>query len=59
MGIKRKLCRIGNGFAIFVPKSWVLLLEEENGKIDAVSMEVNGKLVIRPILKGVQKNEEK
>jgi antitoxin component of MazEF toxin-antitoxin module len=57
MGIKRKLCRIGNGFAVFLPKSWVSLLEEENGKIEAVSMEINGKLIIRPILKSDKKGE--
>ncbi len=59
MGIKRKLCRIGNGFAVFLPKSWVDLLEEENGRIQAVTMEVNGKLTIRPIIKEAQRNEEK
>jgi antitoxin component of MazEF toxin-antitoxin module len=49
MGLKRKVCKIGNGFAVFLPKSWIGLLEEKNGKIESVSMEVNGKLVIRPI----------
>ena len=52
MPIKRRLCRIGTGYAVFLPKSWVGLLEEKYGKINSVSLEVNGKLTIRPILKG-------
>jgi len=51
MPIKRRLCRIGTGYAVFLPKSWVCLLEEKHGKINSVSLEVNGKLTIRPILK--------
>jgi antitoxin component of MazEF toxin-antitoxin module len=56
MPIKRKICRIGNGFAVFLPKSWVSLLEEKHGKVEAVAMEVNGQLVIRPLLKEESKN---
>ena len=51
MPIKRKICKIGNSFAIFLPKSWVLLLEAKHGKIKAVTMEVDGQLIINPILK--------
>ena len=51
MPIKRKLCKIGSGFAVFLPKSWVTLLEEKHGKIEAVTMEVDGQLVIKPVLK--------
>jgi len=50
MPIKRKVCKIGSGFAVFLPKSWVLLLEEKYGKVGAVTMEVNGQLIIKPIL---------
>jgi antitoxin component of MazEF toxin-antitoxin module len=50
MPIKRKICKIGNSFAIFLPKSWIYLLEEKHGKIEAVEMEVNGILTIKPIL---------
>ena len=49
MPIKRKVCRIGTGFAVFLPKSWLSLLEEKHGAVEAVTMEVNGKLVIRPL----------
>lgn len=50
MPIKRKICKIGTGFAVFLPKSWVSLLEEKHGKVTAVTMEVNGQLIIKPIL---------
>jgi antitoxin component of MazEF toxin-antitoxin module len=50
MPIRRKLCKIGSGFAVFLPKSWVTLLEEKHGKIEAVTMEVDGQLVIKPVL---------
>lgn len=51
MPIKRKICKIGNGLAIFLPKSWVDLLEEKHGKIEAVEIEVDNVLTIMPILK--------
>jgi antitoxin component of MazEF toxin-antitoxin module len=57
--IRRKICHIGGSKAVFLPKSWVDLLEEKYGKIEAVSMEVNGKLTIRPLLKEVLRNEKK
>ena len=50
MPIKRKVCKIGSGFAVFLPKSWVTLLEEKHGKIEAVTMEVDGQLIIKPSL---------
>lgn len=51
MPIRRKICRIGSGFAVFLPKSWVTLLEEKHGRmIRAVTMEVDGQLVIKPII---------
>jgi hypothetical protein len=53
MPIKRRLCRIGKGYAVFLPKSWVYLLEEKHGRIDSVFMDVNGKLTIRPNLREV------
>jgi hypothetical protein len=50
MPIKRKVCKIGSGFAVFLPKSWILLLEEKYGKVNAVSMDVNSQIIIKPIL---------
>jgi antitoxin component of MazEF toxin-antitoxin module len=55
MPLRRKICKIGNGLAVFLPKSWVELLEEKHGHIEAVSMEVDGELVIKPILKEGEK----
>ena len=55
--LKRRVCRVGNGLAVFLPKTWIELLEEKYGKIDAVSMEVNGKLTIRPIIKEAQRHQ--
>jgi antitoxin component of MazEF toxin-antitoxin module len=49
--IKRKVCKIGSGFAVFLPKSWLTLLEEKHGKIEAITMEVNGHLIIKPIFR--------
>lgn len=57
MPIKRKICKIGNGLAIFLPKSWVDLLEEKHGKIEAVEIEVDNVLTITPILKGSLRRE--
>jgi len=34
----------------FLPKSWISLLEEKHGKVNAVTMEVNGQIIIKPIL---------
>jgi hypothetical protein len=54
MPIRRKICKIGDSKAIFLPKSWIDLLEEKHGRIEAVMMDVNDWLTIRPITK---KNE--
>jgi len=57
MPIKRKVCRIGSGFAVFLPKSWISLLEEKHGKVEAVTMEVDDQLIIKPILKEDKTNK--
>jgi antitoxin component of MazEF toxin-antitoxin module len=51
MPIKRKVCRIGTGLAVFLPKSWITLIEEKQGaKVEAVTLEVDGELRIKPVL---------
>ena len=50
MPIKRKICKIGNSYAIFIPKSWISLLEEKHGKVKAVTMEVDGQLIVEPLI---------
>ncbi|MBS7636804.1 hypothetical protein KEJ37_05670 [Candidatus Bathyarchaeota archaeon] len=49
MPIKRKICKIGTGLAVFLPKSWVQLLEKKHGKVEAVAIEVDDALVLTPI----------
>ena len=51
MPIKRKICKIGSGFAVFLPKSWVSLIEEKHGTIYAVTKDVSEELIIKPIIK--------
>ena len=51
MPIKRKICKIGTGLAIFLPKSWVELLRERYGDIEAVAIEVDEVLKVIPIVK--------
>lgn len=52
MPISRKIIAFGkSSYGITLPKSWLEFWESKYGKIEAVSMEVNGKLTIRPILK--------
>ena len=51
MPIKRKICKIGTGRAVFLPKSWLDFIEEKHGPIKAVAIEVDGVLTIAPILK--------
>ena len=56
MPIKRKVCKIGSGFAVFLPKSWITLLEEKQGKVEAVAIDVNEQLIIRPIFTEAEEN---
>jgi len=52
MPLIRKIVDIGRtSTGVILPKSWLDFLEKKHGRIEAVSMEVNGKLTIRPILK--------
>ena len=51
MPIKRKICKIGTGLAVFLPKSWVELLRERYGDVEAVAIEVDEILKIAPIVK--------
>ena len=53
----RKLIDVGKtSKGVILPKSWLVFLEEKYGEITEVSMEVNGKLTIRPLLKEALKN---
>jgi hypothetical protein len=51
MPLVRKIIEIGKtSKGVIIPKSWLDFLEKKHGKIEAVSMEVNGQLIIKPIL---------
>ena len=53
----RKVIRVGNSLAVTIPRRWLLYYERKNGqKIREVSLEINSKLTISPILK-VPKHE--
>jgi hypothetical protein len=51
MPIKRKICKIGTGYAIFLPKSWLNLIEERHGQVKEVAIEVDDVLKVAPIIK--------
>lgn len=36
---------------MFLPKSWIDFIEAEHGRLDAVAIEVDGVLVISPVIK--------
>ena len=48
----KKIIEIGKSSkGIVIPKSWLDLIESQHGRVEAVSMEINENLTIRPILK--------
>jgi phosphate uptake regulator len=48
----RRIINVGKtSKGVILPKSWLDFLEKKHGVIEAVTMEVNGRLTIRPILK--------
>lgn len=50
--MKRKLIRLGKSKGVTLPASWIADAEEKAGKkMVAVSMEVNGHIVINPVFK--------
>jgi antitoxin component of MazEF toxin-antitoxin module len=52
MPLIQKVIQVGDSRAVVIPKSWLRYYELQNGQnIKEVSIEVNGKLIIRPILK--------
>lgn len=50
MPITRKLTTVGNAKGITLPKSWIDVAEQKEGKkIVAIAMEVNGTITLAPI----------
>jgi len=51
MPLVRRIIEVGKtSKGVILPKSWLDLLEKKHGKVEAVTMEVNGQLIIKPIL---------
>lgn len=51
MPLRRKVFQTGGSKAITLPKSWLELHEEKIGKeIDEVLIEVDGELVVKPMI---------
>ena len=58
MPIIRKIVKMGNSFAVFIPKSWLTYYEEETGqKISKVAIEVNHVLKIEPVLEKTEQQK--
>ena len=52
MPLIQKVIQVGDSRAVTIPKSWLAYYERQSGQsIKEVSVEVNDKLIIRPILK--------
>lgn len=52
MPLIQKVIQVGDSRAVTIPKSWLAYYERQSGEIiKEVSVEVNDKLIIRPILK--------
>jgi len=52
MALIRKLIQVGGSRAVTIPVTWIQYHEKMNGqKIRKVGMEIDGKIVIWPILK--------
>lgn len=51
MPLIQKVIQVGDSRAVTIPKSWLAYYERQSGQtIKEVSVEVNGKLIIKPIL---------
>ena len=52
MALIRKLIQVGGSRAVTIPSTWLDYHEKKNGQtIKKVGIEINGKIVIWPILK--------
>lgn len=51
MPLIRKLSKVGNSFAIFLPSDWSPL-KDKRTQIREVEIEVNDCLIVRPRIKG-------
>lgn len=56
---RRKIIRVGNSVAVTIPRTWLAYYERQNGKLGEVIVETNGKLIIHPIPREANPNEDK
>jgi len=55
MPLIKRLISVGDSRAVTIPKSYLQFHEKKNGKkISKVGMEINGKIVIWPILQELE-----
>ena len=58
MPLVRKIIDVGKtSKGVILPKSWLDYLEKKHGQIEAVMMEVNGCLIIKPIFNEAPDNQ--
>ncbi len=59
MPLIKRVIQVGDSHAVTIPKTWLEYYERQSGqKIREVAVEVNGKLVIRPILEKEAKENQ-
>jgi antitoxin component of MazEF toxin-antitoxin module len=57
MPLIQKVIQVGDSRAVTIPKSWLTYYERQSGQcIKEVSLEVNGTLIIRPIIENKSKS---
>ena len=55
MPLRRKICKVGNSRALFLPSGWLDDIERKHGPIEFVNIEVDKILKVAPVLKETSK----
>jgi antitoxin component of MazEF toxin-antitoxin module len=59
MPLIQKLIQVGDSRAVTLPKTWLNYYERKTGKrIKEVTLEVNGKIIIQPLLSELTESEK-
>lgn len=59
MPILRKIMRVSGSIAVFIPPSWLKLIEKQVGRpVDYVLMNINEKITIEPYIPKEQAKKE-
>ena len=60
MPIIQKVIKVGDSKGITLPKSWLEYYERQTGQVlSEVTVEINNKLIIRPLFQGDNSNASK